>query len=65
MQKNNEQAPKIVKIIQYFITNDEIYRDKKGSEKSEIRKRKIVRAEKFSVDERITIIDGIIAIMKK
>jgi len=38
---------------------------KKGSENGEIRKKIIVRANKFSVDESITIIDGIIAIMKK
>jgi len=56
-------ARKIVTIIWHLITNDEIYEDETGYEKGEVKKRKIVQTETFSVDERITIISGIIAII--
>lgn len=58
-------ARKIAKIIWYFITNDKRYGDEKGSENGEIRKKIIVRVKKFLANERITIIDEIIAIMTK
>lgn len=38
---------------------------KQGYQKGEVHKRKIVETEIFSVDERIKIISGIIAIMEK
>lgn len=41
---------------------DEMYKDETGSEKGSS-KRKIVEAETFSIDERITIISGIIVIV--
>ena len=49
----------------HLITNDEMYEDETGYEKGEIQRRKIVETETFSVDERIIIISGIIAIMGK
>jgi transposase len=58
-------ARKIVTIIWHLITNDEKYEDETGYQKGEINKRKIVETEVFSVDERIKIISGIIAIMGK
>ncbi len=58
-------ARKIATIIWHLITNDEMYEDETGYEKGEIQKRKIVETEIFSVDERIKIISGIIAIMGK
>lgn len=58
-------ARKIVTIIWHLITKDEMYEDETGYQKGEIQKRKIVETEIFSVDERITIISGIIAIMGK
>lgn len=58
-------ARKIVTIIWYLITNDEMYQDETGYQKGEVHKRKIVETEIFSVDERIKIISGIIAIMEK
>ncbi|AKB52234.1 Mobile element protein [Methanosarcina barkeri str. Wiesmoor] len=42
-----------------------VYEDETGYEKREVKTRTIVETEKFSVDERITIISGIIAIMGK
>ena len=42
-----------------------MYEDETGYQKGEVKKRKIVEADIFSVDERITIISGIIAIMGK
>jgi hypothetical protein len=42
-----------------------MYEDKTGYKKGEVQKRKIVETEIFSVDERIKIISGIIAIMGK
>ncbi|AKB50247.1 Mobile element protein [Methanosarcina barkeri str. Wiesmoor] len=42
-----------------------MYEDETGYEKGEVNKRKIVETEMFSVDDRITIISGIIAIMGK
>jgi hypothetical protein len=42
-----------------------MYEDETGSQKGEVQKRKIVETEIFSVDERITIISGIITIMGK
>jgi transposase len=58
-------ARKITTIIWNLITNDEMYEDETGYQKGEIQKRKIVETEIFSVDERIKIISGIIAIMGK
>ncbi|AKB42905.1 Mobile element protein [Methanosarcina sp. Kolksee] len=58
-------ARKIVTIIWHLITNDEMYQDETGYQKGEVHKRKIVETEIFSVDERIKIISGIIAIMEK
>jgi transposase len=52
-------------IIWHLVTNDEMYEDETGYEKGEIQKRKIVETEIFTVDERITIISGLIAIMGK
>ena len=42
-----------------------MYEDETGSKKGEIQKNKIVETEIFSVDQRIKIISGIIAIMGK
>jgi transposase len=42
-----------------------LYEDETGYQKGEIQKRNIVETEIFSVDERIKIISGIIAIMGK
>ena len=47
----------------FLFDNDEIYEDETGYEKGDVKKRKIVETEAFSVDERITIISGLIAIM--
>ncbi|MDR7667089.1 IS110 family transposase [Methanosarcina sp. Z-7115] len=58
-------ARKIATIIWHLIINDEMYEDETGYKKGEIQKRKIVETEIFSVDERIKIISGIFAIMKK
>jgi transposase len=58
-------ARKIATIIWHLVTNDEMYEDETGYEKGEIQKRKIVETETFTVDERITIISGLIAIMGK
>jgi len=58
-------ARKIATIIWHLITNDEMYEDETGYQKGEVQKRKIVETEIFSVDERITIISGIFAIMGK
>ena len=56
-------ARKIAKIIWHLITNDEMYEDETGYQKGEVKKRKLVEKEIFSVDERITIISGVIVIM--
>jgi transposase len=58
-------ARKITIIIWHLITNDEMYDDETGYQKGEVQKKKIVETEIFSVDERITIISGIFAIMGK
>ena len=58
-------ARKIATIIWHLITNDEMYEDETGYQKGEVQKRKIVETEIFSVDERITIISAIFAIMGK
>ena len=58
-------ARKIATIIWHLVTNDEMYEDKSGYQKGETQKRKIVETAIFSVDERIKIISGIIAIMGK
>jgi transposase len=59
-------------IVELFITivesslvlrRPEMYEDEIGYEKGEVQKRKIVETDTFSVDERITIISGIIAII--
>jgi hypothetical protein len=52
-------------IIWHLVTNDEMYQDETGYEKGETQKRKIVETETFSVDERIRIISGIIAVVGK
>jgi hypothetical protein len=56
-------ARKITTIIWHLIKNSEMYEDKTGYEKGEVQIRKIVGTETFSIDERITIISGIIAII--
>jgi transposase len=58
-------ARKIATIIWHLITNNEMYEDETGYQKGEVQKRKIVETEIFSVDERITIISEILAIMGK
>ncbi len=58
-------ARKIVTILWHLITNDEMYEDELGYKKGEVQKRKIVESEEFSVDERISIISEIFAIVKK
>ena len=58
-------ARKIATIIWHLVVNDEMYEDETGYQKGEIQKKKIVETESFSVDERIKIISGIIAIMGK
>ena len=58
-------ARKIVTILWHLITNDEMYEDELGYKKGEVQKRKIVESEEFSVDERISIISEIYAIVKK
>jgi transposase len=58
-------ARKITTILWHLIINDEMYEDKTGYKKGEIQKRKILQTEILSVDERIKIISGIIAIMGK
>jgi len=58
-------ARKIATIIWHLIINDEMYEDEMGYEKGEIKKRKIVENEPFSVDERISIFSGIAAIVRK
>ena len=58
-------ARKIATIIWHLITNDEMYEDETGYQKGQIQKRKIVETEIFSVDKRIKIISGIIAVMGK
>jgi len=58
-------ARKIATIIWHLVTNDEMYEDETGYEKGEVKKRKIVETEIFSVDERIKIFSGIFAIMGK
>ena len=52
-------------LIWHLVTNDEMYQDETGYEKGETQKRKIVETETFSVDERIRIISGIIAVVGK
>jgi len=42
-----------------------MYEDELGYKKGEVQKRKIVESEEFSVDERISIISEIYAIVKK
>jgi transposase len=42
-----------------------MYQDETGYQKGEIKKRKIVKIEPFSIDESIKIISEIIAIMGK
>ena len=56
-------ARKIATMVWHLISNDEMYEDETGYEKGEVQKRKIVETETFSIDERITIISGIIAII--
>jgi len=58
-------ARKIVTILWHFITNDEMYEDELGYKKGEVQKRKIIESEELSVDERISIISKIYAIVKK
>ena len=42
-----------------------MYEDEKECKKGEVQKRKIIESEYFSVDERISIISEIFAIVKK
>jgi transposase len=58
-------ARKIATIIWHLITNDEMYEDETGYVKGEVQRRKIVETEIFSVDERISIISEIFAIVEK
>lgn len=58
-------ARKIVTIIWHLITKDEMYEDETGYQKGEIRKRKIVETAQISIDERISIISEIFAIVNK
>ncbi len=58
-------ARKIATILWHLITNDEMYEDEMGYKKEEIRKRKIVESETFSIDERISIINQIVTIIDK
>ena len=58
-------ARKIVTILWHLIKNDEMYEDEMGYKKGDVQKRKIVESEEFSVDERISIISEIFAIVKK
>ncbi len=58
-------ARKIVTILWHLITNDEMYEDELGYKKGEVQKRKIVESEEFSVDERVSILSEIFAIVKK
>ena len=53
------------KIVTCLITNDEMYEDEMGYKKGEVQKRKIVESEEFSVDDRISIISEIFAIVNK
>ncbi|MDD3246406.1 MAG: IS110 family transposase [Methanosarcina sp.] len=57
-------ARKIAIIIWHLITNDEMYEDETGYVKGEVKRRKIVETEIFSVDERISIISEIFAIVE-
>jgi len=58
-------ARKIATIIWHLITNDEMYEDETGYQKGEVQRRKIVETEIFSVDECISIISEIFAIVEK
>jgi transposase len=58
-------ARKIVTIIWHLITNNEMYEDETGYQKGEIQKRKIVETDEISIDERISIISEISAIVNK
>lgn len=56
---------KIPAIIRRLIINDKMHEDETGYQKGKIQKRKIVETEIFSVDERIEIIGGMVAIIEK
>lgn len=58
-------ARKIVTIIWHLITKDEMYEDDTGYQKGEVVKRKIVEIAEISIDERISIISEILAIVNK
>ncbi len=58
-------ARKIVTIIWHLITNDEMYDDETGYHKGEIQKKKIVEALEISVDDGISIISEVFAILSK
>jgi len=58
-------ARKIVTIIWHLITNDEMYEDETGYHKGEIKKRKIVETVEISVDDGISIINEVFAILNK
>ena len=49
----------------FLFDNDEMYEDETGYVKGEVQRRKIVETEIFSVDERISIISEIFAIVEK
>ena len=58
-------ARKIVTIIWHLITNDEMYEDETGYYKGDIQKKKIVEAVEISVEEGISIIHEVFAILTK
>jgi len=58
-------ARKIVTIIWHLITNDEMYDDENGYDKGAIRKKKIVEALQILVDDGISIISEVFAILSK
>ncbi|MBT8348148.1 MAG: IS110 family transposase [Sulfurovum sp.] len=58
-------ARKIVTIIWHLITNDKMYDDETGYHKGEIQKKKIVEALEISIDDGISIISEVFAILSK
>ncbi len=58
-------ARKIATIIWHLIINKEFYEDETGYKKGEIQKRKIVENAEISIDERISIISEMFAIVNK
>jgi transposase len=58
-------ARKIATIIWHLITNNEMYEDETGYQKGDVKKRKIVETAEISIDERISIISEMFAIVNK